>query len=446
MDSTTLTVPTDGETPPETVGVASLYEAFQKLPDPRRGQGKRYELALILCLIVLAKLAGQKTLSGATEWICHRAAHLSKSFGLRRTSMPCQMTYCKVLARVDGKRLDEILHAFFVRWEAQSRCGEEPSRLQTPQRQADHAHLAIDGKTLRATSSQAKPIHQLSCYEVATGIVLWHRDVQEEEDEISALKPLLTTASVKGRILSLDAMHTQRALCARGHRLEGDYVLIAKENQATLKKDIADLFEDRPPDRRRWQKDETWEKMHGRVEHRQITCSPDLNEWFNKEWEGIEQVSRLERTVQVVKTGQVRHEVVYGLSSLCWLLGTSVQILNGAQGESFLFHTCAGYIGRPFVNRWLCQHDFLLFSLCFGEIHGTVWEMEDDSSHLKLKMNEETRYKGQTRRGCLARKVQTRADTRKMKENTATTMVVLATWENRSKEPLSFRTFYVRCT
>jgi hypothetical protein len=66
------------------------------------------------------------------------------------------MTYCNVLARVDGKHLDEILQAFFVRWEAKPRCGTEPSRLHTPQGRADHAHLAIDGKTLWATTRAAR--------------------------------------------------------------------------------------------------------------------------------------------------------------------------------------------------------------------------------------------------------------------------------------------------
>lgn len=45
-------------------------------------------------------------------------------------------------------------------------------------------------------------------------------------------------------------------------------------------------------------------------------CSPDLNDWFAKEWQGIEQIFRLERTVRVLTTGEIRHEVVYGLSSL----------------------------------------------------------------------------------------------------------------------------------
>lgn len=316
MDYTTLTTQAHPFTDLDNFPVNSLYEAFHDLADPRRGQGKRYSLALILCLLILAKLAGQKTLSGATEWIRHRRLALVERLGLKRSSMPCQMTYCNVLAKIDGKQLDEILSAFFERWEAQSRCGDQPSRLQTPEGKADHRHLAIDGKALCATSKQAHPVHQLSCYEVSTGRVLWHCNVQEKHNEISELKPLLTTTTVKGRILSLDALHTQRQFCAQVKRLEGDYVLLAKDNQPTLKEDIADFFEDRIPDRRRWQEAETWNKGHGRLEHRQIVCSPDLNDWFANEWQGIEQVFRLERTVRILNTGEIHHEVVYGISSL----------------------------------------------------------------------------------------------------------------------------------
>src|SRR6266566_5521390 len=71
---------------------------------------------------------------------------------------------------------------------------EEPSRLQTPPGQADHAHLALDGKTLRATTGQAQPVHQLSCYEVATGIVLWHCDVQAKENEESSTQAMVDAA------------------------------------------------------------------------------------------------------------------------------------------------------------------------------------------------------------------------------------------------------------
>ena len=317
MDSTTLPSKTSVTTEEENLQmVFSLYEAFQELPDGRRAQGKPYSLALILCLLVLAKLAGQKNVSGATEWLRHRRVALAARFGFRKTHLPCHTTYCTVLAKVDGVQLDKLLSAFFERWEAQSRCGEEPSRLLTAEGHADHSHLAIDGKALRATSTQEHPVHQLSCYEVTTGRVLWHCNVQEKHTEISELKPFLTTEWVKGRILSLDALHTQRELCRQVPQLEGDSVLIAKDNQPTLREDIADYFEDPRPDRRRWQYAEMWNKGHGRLEHRQIVCSPDLNEWFAKDWQGIERVVRIERTVRLLKSREVRHEVVYGLSSL----------------------------------------------------------------------------------------------------------------------------------
>jgi DDE_Tnp_1-associated len=115
MDYTTLPTPSDEGKMLEPRAVASLYKALQPLSDGRRAQGKRYELALILCVLVLAKMAGETSLSGATEWIRHRAALLAEQFGLRRKVMPCQMTYCNVLARVDAKHLDEILASFFVR-------------------------------------------------------------------------------------------------------------------------------------------------------------------------------------------------------------------------------------------------------------------------------------------------------------------------------------------
>jgi len=296
--------------------MTSLYKALQELPDPRRDQGKRYDLAVILCLLVLAKLAGQTKLSGATQWVRHRGAALAQRFGLSRQDMPCQMTYCNVLAGIDAQRLDQIVSAFFQRWEAQSRCADEPSRLLTPQGQADHRHLAIDGKALRATNTTDEPVHQLSCYEVAIGRVLWHCNVQEKHNEISELRPPLTTETVKGRILSLDALHTHRQFCRQVQHLGGDYVLIAKDNQPTLKEDLVDFFEDPTPDRRRWQEAESWDKGHGRLEYRHIISSPDLNDWFAKDWQGIGQVFRLERWTLIVKTGEIRHEIVYGLSSL----------------------------------------------------------------------------------------------------------------------------------
>src|SRR5947209_6443484 len=99
MDYFTLPQPPKSIDEPEDLAETirhSLYETFQKIPDPRRGEGKRYPLAVLLCLLLLAKMAGQTSLKGATEWVRLRAASLAPTFGLKRVAMPCQMTYQRI--------------------------------------------------------------------------------------------------------------------------------------------------------------------------------------------------------------------------------------------------------------------------------------------------------------------------------------------------------------
>lgn len=112
----------------------------------------------------------------------------------------------------DRKRL--ILKA-----QAVEQCGEEPSRFQKPGPEAEHLiHTAMDGKTLRGTLKHAKegqpPVHLLSLYECQSGIVLTQRAVKSKENEITAAGALLHPLLIKGRIISTDAMHTQKKWCA----------------------------------------------------------------------------------------------------------------------------------------------------------------------------------------------------------------------------------------
>lgn len=155
-------------------------------------------------------------------------------FGLKRTQMPCQMMDCRMLARIDAKELDDLLAAFFIHWEAGQRCGNEPSRLQTPLGFLEHAQLAIDWQTMRATSMQTQRTHLLGCYAVTTGTVQWQCNVEEKEKEISARKPLITPVLVNDRIVTLDALHTQRRLGAQVQQYGEAYVLMAKDDQLTL--------------------------------------------------------------------------------------------------------------------------------------------------------------------------------------------------------------------
>ena len=84
----------------EVYDIGSLYAHFQTLSDSRKPRGVRYSLALILLLMVLAKLCGESHPSGIAEWAAHRAEKLAELLQLKGKSMPHHSTYRRILAEV----------------------------------------------------------------------------------------------------------------------------------------------------------------------------------------------------------------------------------------------------------------------------------------------------------------------------------------------------------
>jgi predicted transposase YbfD/YdcC len=296
----------------------SLYEVCRQVVDGRAARGKRYELAALLVVLVLAKLAGMQSLLGASDWIADQQERLCKHLDLSWKRMPCANTYKYVLARLDSQRVNAVLAAWLVRCEAQSRCGREPSRLvmQSSQRSV---HLAIDGKALKGTGTQLyggeDPQKQiLHVYEVQTGIVLQQCPIALEHNEVSTLKPLLTEVLCKGRILTADAAQSYHEFGRLVQRAGGDVVVFIKDNTPATRADLELFFEDEQADRRTWQSYVQIEKGHGRLERRQIITSPDLNDYLRHDWGEVGQVFRVQRE----RTSRDKHsvEVVYGWTSL----------------------------------------------------------------------------------------------------------------------------------
>jgi predicted transposase YbfD/YdcC len=298
--------------------VRSLYELCCQLTDGRAARGKRYELGALLTLLVLAKLAGMKSILGASEWIADQQERLCQHLHLSWKRMPCANTYTYALARLESQQINECLASWLVRQEAQRRCGDEPSRL-VAQDQVDNVHLAVDGKALRGTGLQAyggeEPQKQLlHVYEVKTGIVLQQCPIAQEHNEVSTLKPLLTEVLCKGRILTADAAQSYHEFGRLVQRAGGDVIVMIKENTPNTLQDLELFFEDEDADCRTWQGYEQIEKGHGRLERRLIFTSPDLNDYLRQDWGEVGQVFRLQRERQSKRTESL--EVIYGWTSL----------------------------------------------------------------------------------------------------------------------------------
>lgn len=318
----------------EQMDTLSIYHAFEQITDGRHARGVRYSVALVLTLIVLGKVTGMTTLTAIAEWVRWRAEWLRQVLPGTREQFPCVATYSNVLRAVDAEQVTQVLASLLTRLEAARRCGTEPSRLLAqPEAKAQHLQVALDGKTLRGTLAHAAPDqrsqHVVALYETQTGIVLAQQAVPDKGNEITLEAVLLTPTQVAGRIVTADAMHTQRTCCATIHRFGGYYVLLAKANQPTLEGDLRLFFSEPPADCRDWRQAHTCAKGHGRLARRDLVASTELNEFLAATWPGVEQVFCLQRTN--FRQGQQHTQTVYGLTNLSPRHASAARLLELVQ-------------------------------------------------------------------------------------------------------------------
>ncbi len=115
--------------------------------------------------------------------------------------------------------------------------------------------VAIDGKTLRHSydNSQDKPaIHMVSAWATTNGLVLGQRKVDHavprgardrKSNEITAIPELLKVLSLKGCIVTIDAIGCQKKIIKQIIDQDADYVIALKKNQGGLYERVEQLFE-----------------------------------------------------------------------------------------------------------------------------------------------------------------------------------------------------------
>jgi len=288
--------------------LGSLYEYFTKIEDPRDERGKQYALPILLTLLVLAKLGGEDSPSGITDWVMLRKELLMELQVLGRAKTPCHMTYRRVLQDIVSPAELEVLVARYHR-----------QRLQ----QEQEIVMSLDGKTVRGTirRGETQGVHLLAVYVPRRGLVLVQAEVERKENEIVVAPHVLRQVNLSGVIVIGDAMHTQREISTQIVQDGGDYVWFAKDNQPRTRWAIEKLFVHEVCNLQKgcalskdFQLFTKVNKSHGRIEQRTIMVSTLLNDYLD--WPHVAQVFRLERIVWHCQYGGKTRELVYGLTSL----------------------------------------------------------------------------------------------------------------------------------
>lgn len=351
--------------------LGGLYAEFEKLTDKRKARGKRYGLALVLLLFVLAKLCGEDRPYGVAQWVSDRASSLITWLDSSCRRLPSHNTFRRVLQHaVDLGQLQKAVLHFLSRG---STVGQS-------------VLVAIDGKTLRGSivPEQGRAVHLLAAYLPREGVVLMQVAVAGQENELSAAPRLLGCLDLRGKIVMGDALFTQRQLSVQIVQAGGDYIWLAKDNQPYLREAIAQLF--MPPTRtpgwgippHDFQTARVQSKGHGRLEERILTSSELLNDYLD--WPHLGQVFKLERRRTKLKDSIPQTEVVYGLTSLSRQRASAADLLALTRDywgiENGLFRrrdTTLHEDGIRMTNPTLAQAMAILNNLVIGLIIRQGW-------------------------------------------------------------------------
>jgi predicted transposase YbfD/YdcC len=281
-----------------------LRATLHEIPDPRHARGRRHPLPAILALMCVAMLCGYRSYSAIAEWGRYYGQKLARVLGFTHDQTPCAATLHHVLRQLDRSLVEAALGA----WAASVLTALPPAA-------GEPEALAIDGKTLRGSRKQGAPaVHLLSVLSHRLGLTVWQQAVTDKTKEIPVLEDVLRGLLLEGRVITVDALLTQRAIAHQVVEGGGDYVMIVKGNQPQVQHDIRLVFQESTALAETMTACDTVDHGHGRLEARRLTASTALMEYSN--WPGLAQVFQIERRVTVKKSGAQRAEVVYGVTSL----------------------------------------------------------------------------------------------------------------------------------
>lgn len=280
---------------------------FAALPDPRQARGKRHAWSLILTLISAAVVSGEQGLRAIGQWVDERRDELCAVLCPPRQRLPSVATLRRALRVIDVGDLETRVAAFIQGL---------PVTLAKQEEAPPPVGLALDGKQVTGANRHGATVHLISLTRHADARVLRQGAVAAKSNEIPAAPCLLAGLDLTNVVVTMDALLTQATIATQIRQQHGHYLMVAKDNQPSLTAAIALLFTDAAPalPTDYWDRYTTIEKHHGRLETRTLERSAALNDYLD--WPEVGQVLRRTTRVVDLKTGVVRQEITYGLTSL----------------------------------------------------------------------------------------------------------------------------------
>lgn len=283
---------------------APLLLAFKNLKDPRKPRNQHYPLIDIVSVVIMGILCCGDDFVSIYRWAVHRLDWL-QSVGLCLNGVPSHDTMNRVFKLLDPKEFQNCFSAW----------------VQTIATTIEGV-IAVDGKTLRNSGDDVKktsPLHIVHAFATENELLLGQLATDAKSNEITTIPELLKMLTIKGNIITIDAMGCQKEIVKQILRQEGDYVIALKGNQELLYAESKNFFlqaMDVGPKESGCDFFESVEKNRGRIEERQIWASSVdwLDDKFLQDWPNLQSLVcvKSKRT----RRGKTTEEFRYYISSL----------------------------------------------------------------------------------------------------------------------------------
>jgi predicted transposase YbfD/YdcC len=278
--------------------VEEFGACWEGLEDPRTGNAALHDLHDLLMIALCTVLSGGENATDMAEFAKAKEPFL-RGFLPLENGIPSHDTFSRLFRLLDPEKFGAAFQRFMAAFSQQCR-----------------GVVAIDGKVLRRSHDRAKgksALHMVSAWGCEQRMVLGQIATDDKSNEITAVPKLLEMLSLKGTIVTTDALNCQRVIAQQIIDQGGNFALALKDNQKTLHADVRLFLND--PATTDITTARTVDGDHGRIETRTATVSTDIA-WLQAqhEWPGLVAIGKVER-VRETPDKTTRETAYYLLST-----------------------------------------------------------------------------------------------------------------------------------
>ena len=297
--------------------IRCLSKEAAKVPDYRHPSYVKHKLQDILSICILGFLADCNEWEEIADFARQKEKWLKKYLGLPN-GVPSSDTIRVVAGNIDA--------AYFYQAVVQS-LEELVNDVHTAVKGygQEKEILSMDGKESRASKrvsgskGEIKALHTLNLYSSGCGFCIGQEFIKEKTNEIPAGPVLLGKMDLKGKIVTWDALNTQKETVESVIRGKGDYVAALKGNHPLFYKEVQEYFSDgilEGLEKIPGYYKKTVEKEHGGIVTREY-YQTDETGWYEdkKKWKGLATFGMVKKKLEK-PDGKTVEEKRYYISSL----------------------------------------------------------------------------------------------------------------------------------